>query len=90
LDNRSAGTTNTEETHRMLGLHHGVAEAFWRVVDMPIRWINGGPIDPDIERLQEFLELAILVIVTSVGILIVWDLIRHSLRQATPESQRRR
>jgi hypothetical protein len=90
LDNRSAGTANTEKTHRMLGLYHGVAESFWRAVDMPIRWINGGPIDPDIERLQEFLELAILVIVTSVGILIVWDLIRHSLRQATPESQRRR
>jgi hypothetical protein len=71
----------TPKTHRMPGFYHNAADAFWHVIDLPIRWINGGPIDPDIERLQEGLELAILLIVASIGVLIAWDLISRSLRR---------
>ena len=65
----------------MIAWLDALSSRFWQSVDAPIHWIEGGPIDPVIERPLEYLELIFLVLVIATVFIIAWDVARSHARQ---------
>jgi hypothetical protein len=65
----------------MLVLPNSSVGPFWHLLDMPIRWINGGPVEPELQRPFEVLELLILAVIAALIAVVVWDLVASSARE---------
>jgi hypothetical protein len=50
MDRRGTIETSAEEVARRLGLPDTAAAPFRRVVEAPIRWVSGGPINRELKH----------------------------------------
>jgi hypothetical protein len=49
-------------------------DLLWRLLDVPIRWLGDGSVEPELERPLEYLELAFFALVLGLIVVTVWDL----------------
>jgi len=71
----------------MGGFLRAQAVQFWQVVDAPIHWINGGPLDRELQLALECLELLFVGLIIFSIIMATYGLIR---RKAYEREIRRR
>jgi hypothetical protein len=77
----------------MVGLPSTSIDSLWRLLDLPIGWINAGIIDPELKPLLEYLELILLALVLGLVVIVLWDvtssLAREQERRKQQEQWRR-
>jgi len=64
----------------------------WRLLEVPIRWVGDGEVEPELVRPLEYLELAFFALVLGLVAVTVWDAaskrVRDHERRARQEQWR--
>ena len=78
----------------MVQLAGASLDPLWRLLNVPIRWISDGTVEPELERPLEYLELVFFGLVLGLVVVTVWDAtskrVREQERRALQEQWRRR
>ncbi len=78
----------------MVQLAGAFLDPLWRLLNVPIRWISDGTVEPELERPLEYLELVFFGLVLGLIVVTVWDAsskrVREQERRALQEQWRRR
>jgi hypothetical protein len=80
---RDEGTiaTSAGKEARMVQLAGVSLDRLWRLLDLPIRWLGDGSVEPELERPLEYLELAFFALVLGLIVVTLWDLTSKHVRE---------
>ena len=70
----------------MVGLPSASLDPLWRLLDVPIRWVSDGAVDPNLERPLEYLE-HLLALVLGLIVVVVWDITTSRAREEVRRAQ---
>ncbi len=71
----------------MVGLPSASLDPLWRLLDVPIRWVSDGAVDPNLERPLEYLELTFFALVLGLIVVVVWDITTSRAREEVRRAQ---